>query len=340
MSTEFLQGILLLLVIGVLFVNGWTDAPNAIASAVTTKAIRYRSAVWLAAVCNLLGILVMSWISTAVLDTITAMARFEGVHAAQSMAALCAAMASIVLFAVVAWWFGIPTSESHALIAALTGAAIALGGIHMVDKHAWGKVLWGLGLSLAMGFGLGWLFGVILKKPLARCSSRLLDRLQIISAGGMAFMHGAQDGQKFIAVLVSVDLLAKGVTNDAPLEIRQHMGVLLLCAAVMALGTSIGGKRIVETVGGKMVGDFNKSQGVSADAAGVVCLLAASLSGIPMSTTHTKTTAMMGAGLAGARRQVSFSVIAQMLLAWLITFPVCGWIGYGLTKFFLRIYTG
>lgn len=329
------EGILLSVTMAVIFVNGWTDAPNAIASAVSTGAMRYRSAVGLAAVCNLAGILAISLLNASVTDTVTAMARFEGGTLIQSAAALCAAMVSIVVFAVAAWALGIPTSESHALIAALTGAALALGGAANIGAAAWGKVLWGLGLSLAAGLGLGRGLTALLGKPLRRLSSRLLRRMQVAAAGGMAFLHGAQDGQKFVAVLVTMDLLAQG-RYGGPVNVREHPLALLFCAAAMALGTAVGGKRIVDTVGGRMV-SLDRVQGVCADLAGGTCLLMASLWGVPMSTTHTKTTAMMGAGLAGGRAGADKKVIGRVLAAWGITFPACGLLGFGLTRLFLHL---
>lgn len=324
-----LQGILLLLTVAVIFVNGWTDAPNAIASAVSTKAISYRLAVRLAAVCNLLGLVMMSFVNTSVAGTITLLLRFDSRNPDGWVAAICAAMITIVVFAVAAWVFGIPTSESHALIAALSGAGLAMGG--GVAPSAWGKVILGLVISMGLGALLGYLLTALLRDSLGRCRPKTLDRLQIAAAGGMAFMHGAQDGQKFLAILVMVDLLVKGRVHTGTIVVREHGLALLLCAVVMALGTSVGGKRIIETVGGKMA-RLDKYQGVAADLASGLCLLLASLTGIPMSTTHTKTTAMMGAGLAGNRRGLDHRVIQGMITAWVITFPVCGALGFFLTK--------
>lgn len=332
---EFLwKAVLLIITTSVIFVNGWTDAPNAITSAVSTGAISYRRAVTLAAACNLLGILIMGWVNASVADTMLSIAHFNATSPRQTVAALCAAMLSIVLFAVTAWVFGIPTSESHALIAGLTGSALALGGGSRVDGEAWAKVLEGLALSLILGFALGFALPLLLRGPLSRCKAAALRRFQVAAAGCMAFMHGAQDGQKFIAVLVTVDMLAAGQTVSGLGNMREHWLALLYCAVVMALGTAVGGRRIIETVGKRMVA-LRPAQGICADLAGALCLLAASLWGIPMSTTHTKTTAIMGAGVAFGRRGANGGVIGRIFLAWGITFPVCGFVGYGLTKLFL-----
>ena len=145
-----------LLTLGVIFVNGWTDAPNAIATCVTTRCMGVRSAIWMSAAFNFLGVFVMTNINSAVASTISNMVDF-GTSTNDAMIALCAALFSIVVYSVGASVFGIPTSESHSLIAGLTGAAIAIQqGIGGVNMGEWVKVLYGLVLSLALGFASGW----------------------------------------------------------------------------------------------------------------------------------------------------------------------------------------
>ena len=143
-----------ILTLGVIFVNGWTDAPNAIATCVSTRAMGPRAAILMAAVFNFLGVLVMTMIAPAVAMTIYNMVDF-GHDSHQALVALCAALFSIVIWAVAAWYFGIPTSESHALIAGLSGAAIAMGGAAGINGEEWMNVIWGLVLSTMLGFGSG-----------------------------------------------------------------------------------------------------------------------------------------------------------------------------------------
>lgn len=329
---RMLEILIILLVGGVVFVNGWTDAPNAITGVVATKTLSYRRAVGYAALCNLAGLIVMSLVNASVADTITSMVDFSAGSTSESLAALASAMVAIVIFAVSAWYFGIPTSESHALIAALTGAAVALGGgFSAVSAASWKKTLLGLAISLVMGFLLGLAFSKTLGGLLKNLPERLLDRFQIISAGIMAFMHGAQDGQKFIAVFVIAELLVKGRYNSGAVNIREHMLTLVFCAVLIAAGTSAGGKRIIDTVGNKMT-TLKKPQSVCADLGSGLCLFLASLSGIPMSTTHTKTSAIMGASLTLKKNPAGLKIAGEMLLAWVITFPVCGALGFLLTK--------
>lgn len=157
-------GLTCLLVLAVVLVNGWTDAPNAIATVVTTGVLPFRRAVALAAVCNLMGVLVMTAVSATVAETIYSIADF-GPDRAAALSALCAALCAIVLWAVLAWRFGVPTSESHALVAGLTGAALALpGGLDNIRAGAWGRVLLGLVLSVALGWWVGGLCRRLLER--------------------------------------------------------------------------------------------------------------------------------------------------------------------------------
>ena len=321
--------LLMVLISGVVFVNGWTDAPNAIVGVVSTKALRYRSAVWLAALCNLLGLFVISAISSSVAGTILSLGNFDAAGTQKSLAAMMAVMAAIIVFATAAWAFGIPSSESHALIAALSGATMALGG--SVSADAWRKVIIGLVMSLILSFALGVLLSKIMVKRLVRMSTKALDSAEIFAAGVMAFMHGAQDGQKFAAVFVAVGFILKNEPATPIIDLRQYPLIVLFCGALIALGTAVGGGRIIQNIGGKMV-SLRKPQSFSADIASGLCLLIASLSGIPMSTTHTKTTAIMGACALDKKNPVNYKIIGGVLFAWIFTFPACMSLGYIFTK--------
>jgi len=328
-----------ILTMGVILVNGWTDAPNAIATAVATRSMRPRPAIIMAAVFNFLGVLVMTMINATVAYTIYEMVDFGG-NSQDALIALCAAMVAIVTWATVAWRFGIPTSESHALIAGLSGAAIALqGGMAGINGAEWVKVLYGLALSTGMGFGLGWVVAKI-----TTAASRNIDRYkgerrfgyaQVGAAGAMAFMHGAQDGQKFMAVFLLGIFLANGQGSVSTFEIP--IWLMILCSVVMALGTSIGGYRIIKAVGMDMA-KLKKYQGFSADAAATGCLLVSSMTGLPVSTTHTKTTAIMGVGAAKRVSSVNWGIVKDMFLAWVLTFPGCGIIGFLMALLFLNIF--
>ncbi|MDD3244211.1 MAG: inorganic phosphate transporter [Eubacteriales bacterium] len=328
------------LTLGVILVNGWTDAPNAIATCVSTRAMKASSAIMMAAVCNFLGVLVMTMINSKVAMTIYNMVDFGG-NAREASIALCAALFAIVVWAVAAWRLGIPTSESHALIAGLSGAAIALhSSFSGINGAEWIKVIYGLllstGLGFAAGFGAARLLEGLFRRHDRRGTGVLFRRAQIAGGAAMAFLHGAQDGQKFMSVFLLGMFLSRG--QGTVTEFQIPLWLMVLCSAVMALGTSIGGYRIIKSVGMDMV-RLQPYQGFAADLAAAGCLLFSSLTGIPVSTTHTKTTAVMGVGASRRLSAVDWSIVRDMTLAWVLTFPGCGALGYLVTKLFLRIFT-
>ena len=342
----FLQGmaespvllITVLLTLGVIFVNGWTDAPNAIATCITTRCLGARQAILLSAVFNFLGVLIMTHINSAVASTISNMVDF-GSNTQEAIIALCAALFSIVVYSVGASFFGIPTSESHSLIAGLTGAAIAIhGSLAGVNGAEWVKVIYGLVLSLALGFASGWVLCKLVTLVCYRMNRRKTDRFfqgaQIFGAAAMSFMHGAQDGQKFIGVLFLGMAFHNGQTNVVGMAIP--VWLMLLCSCVMGVGTSVGGEKIIKSVGMDMV-KLEKYQGFSADLSAAFCLLLSSVFGIPVSTTHTKTSAIMGVGAVKRLSAINFGVVKDMMLTWVFTFPGCGLISFLMAKLFMAV---
>ena len=331
--------ITVLLTLGVIFVNGWTDAPNAIATCIGTRSMQVRHAIWMSAAFNFLGVLVMTRINSSVASTISNMVDFGG-ETHQALVALCAALFSIVVYSVVASLFGIPTSESHSLIAGLSGAAIAVqGGIGGINFHEWVKVLYGLVLSLALGFFAGWVICKVVALICADVDRRKIGSFfrggQIFGAAFMSFMHGAQDGQKFIGVLFLGVAFCNGQNSVEGMMIP--VWLMILCSTVMGVGTSVGGEKIIKSVGMDMV-KLEKFQGFSADLAGAVCLLLSSVFGIPVSTTHTKTSAIMGVGAVKRLSAINFGVVKDMMLTWIFTFPGCGLISFVVAKIFITIF--
>lgn len=326
------------LTLGVIFVNGWTDAPNAIATCVTTRCMRVRSAIIMSAICNFFGVLIMTHINASVASTISNMVDFGG-DTTMALVALCAALFSIVVYSVGASIFGIPTSESHSLIAGLTGAAIALGGAGGVNMNEWIKVIYGLVMSLLFGFAIGWATAKVVTVICAGLDRRRTDTFfkyaQIFGAATMSFMHGAQDGQKFIGVLFLGVAFASGHPDVAGAIIP--VWLMVLCSATMGLGTSVGGEKIIKSVGMDMV-KLEKYQGFSADLSSSLCLLVMTVLGIPVSTTHTKTSAIMGVGAVRRLSAINFGVVKDMMLAWIFTFPGCGIISYAMAKLFMFLF--
>ncbi len=314
-----------LLVSASIFVNGWTDSPNAIATVISTRVLSPRAAVILAACFNLLGVLLMG--SAVASTTVGVVSIGTGTDA---LVSLGAAQLAIVIWATSAWKFGIPTSESHALIAGLMGAGISMSGLSAFKWAAFQKVLIGLGISTFVGLVLGYLatksVELVCKNANRRKTDKFFARGQIVSASLMAFSHGAQDGQKFMGVLY-LALVLGGVYPPYGSVMNIPLWIMFYCSLVMAIGTSIGGYRIIRAMGMEMV-QLEKYQGFAAEVIASGSMIAATLFGIPLSTTNTKATAMMGAGASKGIKRVDWGIAKEMMIAWILTFPACLIMGY------------
>lgn len=324
-----------IITLAVAFVNGMTDAPNAIVSCVSTKSLSLKKAVVIAALFDFAGSVTVGLLNGSVTETVINIADL-GDDKQAALIGLAASMFSVVLWAVAAWRFGIPTSESHALIAALAGAGVAVNnGFSGISIFAWKKVLYGLLVSLFAGFAAGYILSKItvrlFKSQSKENGDKIFRRSQIFSSALMAFMHGAQDSQKFTGILMLAMTAPDYVDNK-----KTPVLLLLLCPLFIAAGTATGGERIIKAVGTDML-KMRKDQGFSADIAGSLCLLVSTLMGMPVSTTHTKTSAVMGVGVAENVKSVNWSVVKDIMTAWVITFPACGILGWILTSIFLNL---
>jgi PiT family inorganic phosphate transporter len=322
--------LLLLCVLGLVlaaeFVNGWTDSPNAIATVVSTRVLGPYQAVIMATTLNAVG--AMS--GTAVAATIGKdIVRPDVIN----LTTVAAAMVGIIAWSTLAWYFGLPTSESHALIAGLTGAGLATAGPASLLWTGWSKVLIGLLFSSFLGFFGGLLLMAALYRSLGNSRPgsvrRNFGRLQLISAGFMAFSHGSNDGQKFIGVF-SLALLLGGVLPSFQVPIW----VILLCAVTMGVGTAVGGWRIVKTMGLRLT-KLEPVHGFAAETSAALTIELATRLGVPLSTTHTINTAIVGVGATRRFSAVRWGVTFEIVAAWVLTFPVCGAIGWLATKLFL-----
>ena len=327
-----------ILALGAIFVNGWTDAPNAIATCVTTRCMPARAAILMSAAFNFLGVLIMTHFNASVANTISHIVDFGG-NSTMALACLCAALFSIVVYGATASRFGIPTSQSHSLIAGLTGAAIALGGASSVNVHEWMKVIYGILLSTLLGFGLGWLnyklIGRLCRHVNRQKANSFFKWAQICSGAGVAFMHGAQDGQKFMSIFMLAIMMTAGMGMDLS-GVAMPMWLMIFCAFNMGLGTAVGGERIIKSVGMDMV-KLEAFQGFAASLSTFVSLMLATFGGLPVSTTHTNTTAIMGVGAAKNPKSVKWSIAIDMVKTWVLTFPGCGILGFACAKLFLMI---
>jgi PiT family inorganic phosphate transporter len=309
----------LLLVLAAEFVNGWHDASNAIATVVSTRVLSPRVAIVMATVFNAVGALS----GTAVAATIG-----KGIVDANAinLVTVASAMVAIVVWDVLTWYYGLPTSSSHALVAGLSGAGLAAAGPSVLLWDGWRKVLIGLLFSTFLGFFGG---ALLIWSIVSVCRSwspgrvrRVFGRLQVFSAVFMAFSHGSNDGQKFIGVF-TLALVLGGVLP----EFHPSFGVVLLCSITMGIGTSVGGWRIIRTMGMK-IAHLEPYHGFAAETAAGTAIELASRLGIPLSTTHTINTAIMGVGSSRRLSAVRWGVVGDVVTAWILTFPVCGVIGW------------
>lgn len=307
------------LVLAAEFINGWNDAPNAIATAVSTRVISPAAAILMACAFNILG--AMS--GTAVAATIgKGIIRPEAVD----LTTIGAALVAIVLWGAPASYFGLPISISHALFGGLAGAGIATAGVGVLQSAGWRKVFIGLGFSTFLGFAGGLVLMVIIYWVFARVLPgtvrRVFGKLQLLSAAFMAFSHGSNDGQKFIGVF-SLVLLLSGIHA----EFHVPFWVILLCATTMGLGTSIGGWQIIKTMGLRLT-KLEPVHGFAAETGAALTIELASRLGIPLSTTHTIATSIMGVGSTRRFSAVRWGVSRDIVMAWLLTFPLCGLIAW------------
>jgi PiT family inorganic phosphate transporter len=326
MSPELIA--VLLLILAAEFVNGWTDAPNAIATVVGTRSLSPRVALAVASVFNLIGVLS----GTAVATTIG-----KGIidpHAV-NLTTVGGAMVGIIVWSSIAARWGIPTSETHALVAGLAGAGLASAGPSVLVWAGWQKVFVGLLFSSVFGFAGGfcvmlaiyWLF----RKAVPGKVQGMFRWLQISSSAFMAFSHGSNDGQKFMGTFTLALVLADVLPTFAI-----PLWVVVLCAIVMAAGTSIGGWRIMRTLGMRLT-NLRPHQGFAAETAAAGTITLASAFGIPLSTTHTISTSIVGVGAVRGARAVRWGITKELVTAWLLTFPICAAISWSMVKLILLI---
>jgi PiT family inorganic phosphate transporter len=324
------SSLLLILVLALIlvaeFVNGWTDSPNAIATVVSTRVLSPYQALLMGTVLNALGALSGTAVAATVGKDIV---RPDVIN----LTTVGAAMVGIIFWSTLAWYYGLPTSESHALIAGLTGAALATAGPSSLLWSGWSKVFIGLLFSTFLGFFGGLFLMAMLYRALANSRPgtvrRTFGRLQILSAAFMAFSHGSNDGQKFIGVF-TLALLLGGILPEFSVPIW----VILLCAITMGVGTAVGGWRIVKTMGLRLT-KLDPVHGFAAETAAALTIELATRLGIPLSTTHTINTAIIGVGATRRLSAVRWGVTLEIVSAWILTFPVCGLIGWFVTKIFL-----
>jgi PiT family inorganic phosphate transporter len=305
------------------FLNGFHDAANSIATIVSTRVLTPPQAVVWAAFFNFVAAFAFG---TGVAKTIgTGLIRKEFVDVYVVFGGLMGA----ILWNIVTWLLALPTSSSHALVSGLAGAAIAKGGLHtIVYGREWALLLGFIVLSPAIGFFLGALNMIVVSWVFRRSTPHKVDtlfrRLQLVSAGIYSLGHGGNDAQKTMGIIAAL-LFAHGLSGD---HFNVPFWVVLACQIAMALGTLFGGWRIVRTMGSRIT-HLTPVQGVCAETAGAMTLFLATYLGIPVSTTHTITGAIVGVGAARRVSAVRWNVAKDIVVAWLVTMPAAALLGAG-----------
>jgi PiT family inorganic phosphate transporter len=314
----------IVMALGFAFTNGFHDAANAIATLVATRVARPGQAVLLASVFNLLGPLLLG---SAVADTI---ASIVVVPAADTIAVVGAGLTAAVAWNVFTWWRGLPSSSSHALIGGLVGAALVDAGSagavnwgHFEGVHVNGVigVLLALAISPVLGLAVAWVLELGLLRVARRATVRARGPVrasQWVTSSWLAFSHGSNDAQKTVGVVAAL-LLANGSissVDDVP------TGVVLLCAAVVTLGTALGGWRIVRTIG-RRIFRVRALDGLNSQVSSSAVIMGASFIGAPVSTTQVVSSSVVGVGVGRKRyRHVGWLVVEQIVVAWVTTLPV------------------
>jgi len=297
------------------FINGFHDTANAIATAVSTHALRLRTAIIMASLMNFAGAIAF----TGVAKTIT-----KGIvnpyHIPHGSVVIICALISAIMWNLLTWYLGIPSSSSHTLIGSIAGASVAAAGIGALNMSGFINILKGLVFSPFLAFAVGYLmlslFKVLLKNSNLHETNYRFRKLQILTVCLQAFTHGTNDAQKSMGVITLALLSAKYHTGSSI-----PFWVQVSCATAMALGTSIGGWRIIKTVGTKIM-KIRPVSGVASDISSALIIFGATNLGLPVSTTHVISSAIMGVGTSYRPKAVKWETATRMISTWIITIPI------------------
>ncbi len=309
------------------FINGFHDTANSIATSVSTRVLSPRQAIFMAAILNFAGAIFSTGVAKTISDGI--------INVTMPQFVIMAVILSAIIWDLITWYLGIPTSSSHALIGSLVGASITyyMAFNHVNWQGVMNKVVIPLLTSPLIGFFLGYMLMKLLNKLLAKASPRFVDKwfskFQIFSAALMSFEHGRNDAQKSMGIitmaLISANWLPKG--SNVPWE------VMIMCAVAMAMGTSIGGWKIIKTMGVNMI-RLQPINGFAAETAAAAVIEIMTLNNAPVSTTHVISSAIMGVGASKRKSAVRWALAKNIVWTWVITIPAAAIIGGIITLLF------
>jgi inorganic phosphate transporter, PiT family len=302
------------------FINGFHDAANSIATVVSTRVLPPKYAVLWAAFFNFIAAF---FFETKVATTIG-----KGVvdPGGITLAVVTAGLIGAIVWDLITWYLGLPTSSSHALIGGLIGGAVVHAGWGVLQVMGIAKITLFIVLSPLIGMFLGFLYMVIVIWIVRNKSPRRVDgvfrKLQLLSAGAYSLAHGLNDAQKTMGIIMLI-LFSTGYMAKEELSMHAPMWIILLCHSAIALGTLFGGWRIVKTMGQRLT-KLHPVGGFAAETSGATTIIGASLLGIPVSTTHTITGAIIGVGITRRLSAVRWGIAANIVWAWVLTIPMSG----------------
>ena len=297
------------------FINGFHDTANAIATSVSTRALKPKVAVYMAAIMNFVGALTFTGVAKTITKDIV-----DPFTLQNGSLIILAALLSAIIWNLVTWYYGIPSSSSHTLIGSIAGAAISAAGFGVLNYDGFTNILIALVVSpflaLAVGFLMMSLFKVIFKRGSLYGTNKRFRIFQIGKAALQSFTHGTNDAQKAMGIITMALIAAQWqATDDIQLWVR------IAAATAMGLGTSIGGYKIIKTVGGKIM-KIRPINGAAADLSSAMIIFGATTIHLPVSTTHVISSAIMGVGAAQRVKGVKWGVAKKIVLTWIITLPI------------------
>jgi len=297
------------------FINGFHDTANAIATSVSTKALKPKHAIIMAAIMNFVGAMTFTGVAKTITKDIVDPFQLEN-----GSTVILAALIAAIFWNLLTWYFGIPSSSSHAIIGSIAGAAIAASGFEALNYNGFMKIIQALIISPIIAFVMGYivytLFKIFFKDLNLTKTNRRFRIFQIFTAALQSYTHGTNDAQKAMGI-ITMALIANGylTTSDIP-----HW-VQFACAAAMGLGTSVGGWRIIKTVGGNIM-KIRPVNGVAADITGAMIIFGATYIHLPVSTTHVISSSILGVGASHRLKGVKWGTAQRMLITWVITLPI------------------
>lgn len=312
------------------FINGFHDTANSIATSVSTKALKPRHAIILAATMNFVGAMTFTGVAKTITKDIVDPFKLEN-----GSYVILAALIAAIAWNLITWYFGIPSSSSHALIGSIAGAVIAAAGFGALKWAGFLKILQGLIISPIIAFVIGFIvysiFKVVFKNNNLAKTNRNFRYIQIATAALQSYTHGTNDAQKAMGI-ITMALIANGYTDSDEVQ----LWVQVACALAMGLGTSVGGWKIIKTVGGKIM-KIRPVNGVAADLTGAMIIFGATLIHLPISTTHVISSSILGVGSAHRVKGVKWGTAKSMIITWFITLPISATIA-GLTYMIINFF--